>query len=88
MGNGKVYIYVDPKTPDTPWILRYEDPNSANGFNEVRVLDLEIRSACKGVVVNDRGTRGMYQLECIGRVCMHPTLPKAIIQSGSLPLPW
>ena len=88
MANGKVYIYVDPLTPDTPWIIRYEDPKSDTGFNETRVQELEIRTSCKSVISDFPSTKGRYQIETFGSVIKHPTRPKAIIQSGSLPTPW
>jgi hypothetical protein len=88
MGNIIIQIYVNPNTPDTPWILRYQDPQSESGFNELRFQSVTIKTPCKTISRDLEATQGKYVLETIGTIYQHPTLPKATIQSNSLPRPY
>lgn len=88
MPNGRIYIFVDPFTPDTPWVIRYEDKQSITGFNETRAKDVQIRTPCKTVTIDQKGIKGRYQLETHGSIHKHPLEDRIIIQSNSLPTPW
>ena len=88
MENKTIHIFVDPSTPDTPWILRYEDKQSESGFNESRYADVSIKTPCKTVSREINAKMGKYVLETLGTIYEHPTQPKATIQSNSLPRPY
>lgn len=88
MENKTIQIFVDPSTPDTPWILRYQDHQSVTGYNEKRYQDITIKTPCKTVVRDIDAKKGKFVLETIGTIYEHPTKPKATIQSNSLPRPY
>jgi hypothetical protein len=88
MENKILQIYIDLHTPDTPWIVRYQDRKSESGFNETRYQSLVIKTPCKTITRDIPANKGKYVIETIGTVYEHPTEPKAIIQSNSLPRPY
>jgi hypothetical protein len=88
VGNKIIQVFVDPSTPNTPWVLRYEDPKSESGYNESRYADVTIKTPCKTVSREINAKMGKYVLETLGTIYEHPMAPKATIQSNSLPRPY
>jgi hypothetical protein len=35
----RFWVYVNPNTPDEPWVIRYEDPKMPEGLNEVKASE-------------------------------------------------
>lgn len=68
---GKFLIYVDTHRPDAPWVVRYEDPGSIHGFNEVRVKGFTCNVPCYDYTDPFNEAKiGKYMLEIRNAACV------------------